>query len=258
MPPPQRPDSPDSAPAGPRQFATTRWTLVAAAGRSATPEARKALSELCRLYWYPLYAFVRRRGCDADEALDLTQGFFTRLIEKNDLADADPNRGRFRSWLLASVKHFLANQWDRATAQKRGGGRAVYSIDIDPDDAERRYRHEPAHALTPERVFDRRWALTLLEQALGELEAQCGREGKAALFEALRPTLTADSLADAAPYRAVADRLGMSEGAVKVAAHRLRRDYRDVLRRNIAETVSTPQDVDDEIRDLFAALGQPA
>jgi len=129
-PPPQEsPDPPGGPAAGPHQFATTRWTLVAAAGKTATPEARTALAELCRLYWYPLYAFVRRRGYDADEALDLTQGFFTRLIEKNDLADADPDRGRFRSWLLASVKHFLANEWDRATAQKRGGGRAVYSLD---------------------------------------------------------------------------------------------------------------------------------
>ena len=255
----ERPDAqPDATPAGAqRQFATTRWTLVAAAGKTDAPEARRALGELCRLYWYPLYAFVRRRGHDADEALDLTQGFFTRLIEKNDLADVDRSRGRFRSWLLASMKHYLANEWDRATAQKRGGGRAVYSIDIDPGDAERRYRHEPAHSLTPERIFDRRWALTTLEQALEELKLACEREGKAKLFEALRPTLTADAWGDAAPYRDLADQLGMSEGAVKVAAHRMRRDYRDVLRRIISETVKAPEDVDDEIRDLFAALGRP-
>ena len=258
MPGPEPQDPLDSPDAGPRHFATTRWTLVAAAGKTTTPEARHALSELCRLYWYPLYAFVRRRGYDADEALDLTQGFFTRLIEKNDLAAADPARGRFRSWLLASVKHFLANEWDRATAQKRGGGRAVFSIDIDPDDAERRYRHEPSHSLTPERIFDRRWALTMLEQALEGLKAECDREGKAELFEALRPTLTGDSGGDAAPYRDVADRLGMTEGAVKVSAHRLRRQYRELLRRNIAETVDGPDGVDDEIRDLFAALGQTA
>jgi RNA polymerase sigma-70 factor (ECF subfamily) len=254
--PPRPPPDPAGAPApGPHQFATTRWTLVAAAGKTATPEARKALGELCRLYWYPLYAFVRRRGYDADEALDLTQGFFTRLIEKNDLADASRERGRFRSWLLSSVKHFLANEWDRATAQKRGGGRAVYSIDIDPDDAERRYRHEPSHSLTPERVFDRRWALTMLEQALDALKLECDREGKAALFEALRPSLTADAQDES--YQAVADRLETTQGAVKVAAHRLRRRYRDLLREQIAQTVRQPEDVDDEIRDLFAALGQP-
>ena len=247
----------DLPPAGPRHFATTRWTLVAAAGKQATPEARKALSELCALYWYPLYAFVRRRGYDADEALDLTQGFFARLIEKNDLADADQTRGRFRSWLLASVKHFLANEWDRATAQKRGGGRAVFSLDIDADDAEGRYKREPAHHLTPERVFDRRWALTTLEQTLAALQRASEREGKAGLFEALRPTLTSDATGDVTPYRDVADRLGMTEGAVKVAAHRLRRQYRDLLRQGIAETVERPEDVDDEIRDLFAALGTP-
>ena len=256
-PPPQESPGPPGGPAaGPHQFATTRWTLVAAAGKTATPEARTALAELCRLYWYPLYAFVRRRGYDADEALDLTQGFFTRLIEKNDLADAKQDRGRFRSWLLASVKHFLANEWDRATAQKRGGGRAVYSLDIDPDDAERRYRHEPSHTLTAERVFDRRWALTMLEQALAALKTECEAEGKSALFEALRPSLTADAQDES--YQAVADRLGSTQGAVKIAAHRLRRRYREVLREQIAQTVRRPEDIDDEIRDLFAAVGQPA
>ena len=255
--PARPPDDPLGSPApGPRHFATTRWTLVAAAGRTATPEARKALSELCRLYWYPLYAFVRRRGYDADEALDLTQGFFTRLIEKNDLADADRTRGRFRSWLLASMKHFLANEWDRATAQKRGGGRQVYSIDIDADDAERRYRHEPSHKLTPERIFDRRWALTTLEQALAELKVESEREGKAELFEALRSSLTGDGRDES--YQDVADKLRSTQGAVKVAAHRLRKRYRDILREQIAQTVATPQDVDDEIRDLFAAVGQPS
>ena len=252
-----RADDRNHATAGPRQFGTTRWTLVAAAGKRVTPEARKALSELCRLYWYPVYAFVRRRGKDADEALDLTQGFFTRLIEKNDLADADRTRGRFRSWLLASVKHYLANEWDRVTAKKRGGGRKTFSLDIDPDDAEGRYRHEPSHKLTPERIFDRRWALTTLEQTLAALKGRCESEGKAALFEALRPMLTSDAAADVAPYRRVADDLGMTEGAVKVAAHRLRREYRELLRQGIAETVERPEDVDDEIRDLFAALGRP-
>ncbi len=251
---PDRIDSP-AQPAGPAHFATTRWTLVVAAGaarRDGTPEARKALGELCVLYWYPVYAYVRRRGKDAEDALDLTQGFFTRLIDKNDLAAADPARGRFRAWLLASVKHYLANEWDRATAQKRGGGRTVLSID--GDDAEDRYRREPADPLTPERIFDRRWALTLLEQALHDLQSECEREGKAELFAALKPTLTGDGRDPSNPYRDIAAGLGTTEGALKVAAHRLRRRYRELLRQEIAETVATPQDIDDEIRDLFAAL----
>ena len=241
----------------PRQFATTRWTLVTAAGRNNSPEARKALGDLCRLYWYPVYAFVRRRGKNAEDALDLTQGFFTRLIEKNDLADADRSRGRFRAWLLASVKNYLANEWDKAVAQKRGGGKKVFSFDIDPDDAERRYRREPAHQATPERIYDRRWALTLLEQALATLEEESKREGKQELFAALKPTLSADARDPAdESYRDLAARLGTSEGAVKVAAHRLRRRYRDLLRAEISETVATPEDIDDEIRDLFTALGR--
>ena len=242
-------------PGAPRQFETTRWTLVTAAGKRGTPEARRALSDLCRLYWYPVYAFVRRRGHGADESLDLTQGFFTRLIDKNDLAAVDPARGRFRAWLLTAVKHFAANEWDKSTAAKRGGGRAVFSFDIDRDDAERRYRHEPAHQVTPEKIFDRRWALTLLEQALSALESESAAEGRKDLFDALKSTLTADGRdARDESYRDVADRLGTTEGALKVAAHRLRRRYRDLLREHIAETVDRPEEVDEEIRDLFAAL----
>lgn len=237
-------------PASPVGFATTRWTLVAAAGKGATPEARKALADLCGLYWYPLYAFVRRRGYNADDALDLTQGFFTRLIEKNDLAAADPARGRFRGWLLASVKHYLANEWDKATARKRGGGVKVFSFDA--GEAEDRYRREPADALTPEKIFERRWAMMVLEQTLSALEQESRQAGRGDLFEALRPSLT--GAGDTEAYRAVADRVGMSEGAVKVAAHRLRRRYRELLRQAIAETVRTPQEVDEEIKELFAAL----
>jgi RNA polymerase sigma-70 factor (ECF subfamily) len=228
---------------------------VTAAGKRNTPEARKALSDLCRLYWYPVYAFVRRRGYGADEALDLAQGFFTRLIDKNDLAAADPARGRFRAWLLTAVKHFLANEWDKATAAKRGGGRAVFSFDIDSADAESRYRREPAHQVTPERIFERRWALTLLEQVLAALESETVAEGKKDLFAALKPALTGDGRDAGDPsYRDLACRLNTSEGAIKVAAHRLRRRYRELLRAQIAETVEREEDVDGEIRDLFAAL----
>jgi len=255
--PPPDPIDP-TPPGGARYFATTRWTLVTAAGNRNTPESRKALSDLCRLYWYPVYAFVRRRGYSADDALDLTQGFFARLIDKNDLAAADRSRGRFRAWLLTAVKHYLANEWDKATAEKRGGGRAVFSFDIDPADAESRYRREPAHQVTPEHIFDRRWALTLLEQTLESLESESDREGKKDLFAALKPTLTADGRDSADPsYRDLAARLNTSEGAIKVAAHRLRRRYRELLREQIAETVAREEDVDEEIRDLFAALAAP-
>jgi RNA polymerase sigma-70 factor (ECF subfamily) len=255
VPPPPGPIDP-VPPDGGRHFATTRWTLVTAAGKQNTPESRRALSDLCRLYWYPVYAFVRRRGYTAEDALDLTQGFFTRLIDKNDLAAADRTRGRFRAWLLTAVKHYLANEWDKATAEKRGGGRAVFSFDINPDDAESRYRREPAHQVTPERIFDRRWALTLLEQTLAALEAESAAEGKRELYEALKPTLTADGRdARDESYKDLAVRLGTSEGALKVAAHRLRRRYRDLLRGEIAETVEREEEVDEEIRDLFAALG---
>jgi RNA polymerase sigma-70 factor (ECF subfamily) len=236
---------------GPRSFETTRWSLVVSAGQIGTPESKEALATLCGLYWYPIYLFVRRRGYNAEEALDLTQGFFTRLLEKNDLATADRSRGRFRSWLLGCLKHFLANEWDRSTALKRGGGKSLLSIDA--EDAEGRYLREPSHDLTPERVFDRRWALTLLDQTLSTLREECKKNGKTALFDALKPALAGEGRDES--YSNLGTQLGMSEGAVKVAAHRLRARYRDILRLRIAETVDTEQAVDEEIKDLFEALG---
>jgi DNA-directed RNA polymerase specialized sigma24 family protein len=253
------PDAPGPPPGGHRDLPTTRWTLITAAGRRGTPESRTALSDLCRLYWYPVYAFVRRRGHGAEDALDLTQGFFTRLIDKNDLADADRTRGRFRAWLLTAVKHYLANEWDKSVAQKRGGGRAVFSFDIDAGDAEDRYKLEPAHQITPERIFDRRWALTLLEETLTSLQSESAAGGRLDLFHALKPMLTSDGRDSGDPtYRDLAKRLGTTEGALKVAAHRLRRRYRELLRDLIAQTVERTEEVDDEIRDLFSALNQPA
>jgi RNA polymerase sigma factor (sigma-70 family) len=236
---------------GPRSFETTRWSLVVSAGQVGTPESKEALATLCGLYWYPIYLFVRRRGYGADEALDLTQGFFTRLLEKNDLAFADRARGRFRSWLLGCLKHFLANEWDRANAQKRGGGRSVLSIDA--EDAEGRYSREPSHDLTPERIYDRRWALTMLDQTLGTLRDECKQNGKTKLFDALKPALAGQGRDEG--YSQIGEQLGMTEGAVKVAAHRLRARYRDILRIRISETVDTEQAVDEEIKDLFNALG---
>jgi RNA polymerase sigma-70 factor (ECF subfamily) len=231
-------------------FATTRWSLVAAARDPAAPESRQALADLCAAYWYPVYAYVRRRGHDHHQAQDLTQAFFARLLEKNDLADADRTRGRFRSFLLTACQHFLANQYDHAKAKKRGGGRSHVALDF--SDADQRYSHEPAHDDTPERLFDRRWALDLLDRALSELRSEYGDSGRGKLFEALKGTLTGGA---EEAYADLAERLAMTEGAVKVAVHRLRQRYRDRLRAAIAETVEKPEDVDGEVRDLFAALG---
>jgi RNA polymerase sigma-70 factor (ECF subfamily) len=231
-------------------FATTRWSLIAAAQDGAAPAARQALADLCAAYWFPVYAYVRRRGHDHHAAQDLTQAFFARVLEKNDLAAADRTRGRFRSFLLAACQHFLANRHDHDTAKKRGGGRLPVSLDF--GDAEARYAHEPAHADTPERLFDRRWALELLDRALTELRTEYEESGRAKLFAALKECLTGGAEVG---YAELAGQLGMTEGAVKVAVHRLRQRYRDRLRAAIAETVRAPEDVDDEVRDLFAALG---
>jgi RNA polymerase sigma-70 factor (ECF subfamily) len=233
------------------RFATTHWSLIARAQDAAAPEARAALSSLCQLYWYPLYAFIRRRGAAVAEAQDLTQEFFARLLEKDFLANVEPGKGRFRSFLLAACKHFLANERDRARAQKRGGGRAPVSLDL--HNAEDRYLLEPAHDLTAEKLFERRWALTLLDQVLARLRAEYEQAGKSALFEGLKNSLAAGEAAT--PYAKLAGQLNMSEGAVKVAAHRLRRRYRQLLREEIARTVPDPANVDEEIRDLFQALG---
>lgn len=230
-------------------FRTTRWSLVAAAGEVAGTARSAALADLCRLYWYPVYAHIRRRTPDSHKAEDLTQAFFARLLEKNDIAAADPARGRFRTFLLSACQHFVANQHDHETAAKRGGG--VRPLPIDFGAGEERFTLEPADRVTPEAEFERRWAMTLLDQTLRELRAEYAEGGKATLFDVLKGTLTGDCV----PYRELSRRLSLTEGAVKVAVHRLRQRYRDKLRAVIAETVDTPDDVDDEIRDLFAALG---
>jgi RNA polymerase sigma factor (sigma-70 family) len=236
----------------PGRFATTRWSIIRAAGGHDSPAAADALAALCEAYWYPVYAFIRRQGRDAADAADLTQGFFCRLIEKHDLGTADPGRGRFRSYLLASVRHYLANEYDRATAAKRGGGARHVSLDL--ESAEGRYQHEPADELTPERLYERRWALTVLDRTLERLRAEYESAGKGPLFDELRGTLTADG--EGSAHAESAARLEMSVGAVKTAAHRLRRRYRDLLRAEIGETVTNPADLTDELRDLFRALGR--
>lgn len=238
---------------GPQRFSTTRWSLVLAAGAGEGEAARTALAELCRLYWYPVYAFVRRGGKAHDDALDLTQEFFARLIERGDVASADPERGRFRSWLLGALKHFLANAWDRATAQKRDVRRLS---SLDASDAETRYLHEPSDVLDPERLYHRRFALALLERTLGRLREECAARGKTDLFEQVKDLLVVGE-ADAATYAALAEPLGTSPGALKVSVHRLRRRYADLVREEIAETVRDRGEVEVEIEFLVSTLSAP-
>jgi RNA polymerase sigma-70 factor (ECF subfamily) len=243
-------------PAAPRRFLTTRWSVVLAAGAehslSAGTKAREALAVLCQTYWYPLYAYVRRRGYDPDEARDLTQSFFVFLLERNALGAADPQRGRFRSFLLTALKNFLANEWNRAAAEKRGGGLMVLPLSADFDSAERLYGREPADTLTPERLFERRWALTLLDVVLSDLQAQYTAGGRAKLFEHLKPCLTGDS--HAPPQARIAAELRITEGAAQVAIHRLRKRYRQLLRAHIEQTVESADQVEDEIRELYRAV----
>jgi len=237
-------------------FLTTRWSVVAAAGRpAASPqqahEARSALAELCAAYWPPLYAFARRSGASPHDAADLVQGFFARLLEKGDLSAVDPARGRFRAWLVTAFRNFQSNARDRERARKRGGGRAPLRIDADA--AESLYAPEPADTRTAEREFERRWALTVLERALQRLGAEQGRAGKQAEFAALRPWLTAGG--PEGGYAGLADELGRSEGALKVAVHRLRRRYGELLREEVAGTVDDPGQVEAELASLLEALG---
>jgi RNA polymerase sigma-70 factor (ECF subfamily) len=235
----------------PQRFETTRWGLVLAA-RGGTPEAREALAELCGLYWYPLYAFVRRKGRDEHEAGDLVQGFFARLLEKEDIAAADPARGKFRSFLMAACAHYTANRDDHERAAKRGGGRPV--VAIDRGEAEGRYAQEPAHEMTAERLFERRWALTLLGRVLERLEFDMARSGKSRQFEALRPALLGEG--DRLPFAEVAGVLGITEEAARAAAHRLRKRYREILREEVARTVGDGDEgeVEEELRALFETL----
>jgi RNA polymerase sigma-70 factor (ECF subfamily) len=232
------------------RFASTRWSMVAAAGQRDSPESAEALATLCQAYWYPLYSYARRRLTSATDAQDATQAFFAELLAKNYLLQADPARGRFRSFLLTAFKHFLSKDRDRATAKKRGGDRQILSLDFPA--GERRYCSEPVDAATPETLFERRWALTLLEQTLTRLRNELSDSGKSALFQGLKETLTCDS--PSRPYADIAEELGISEPAVKVAVHRLRRRYQELLRAEIAQTVNSPEEIDDELRDLFAAV----
>jgi RNA polymerase sigma factor (sigma-70 family) len=234
----------------PQWFVTTHWSVVLAAGRDDSTRARPALEKLCRNYWYPLYAFVRRLGHSAHDAEDLVQSFFAVCLEKNYLAAVEQGRGRFRSFLLVALKRFLANEWDKQRAQKRGGAQTV--VALDSLTAEQRYALEPADALSADKLFDRRWALALLDQVVNRLREEQAAGGKGTQFEALKECIT--NAGRGAPYTEVARQLGTSEGAIKVAVHRLRQRYRELLEEEIANTVSSPEQIEDERRQLLSAL----
>jgi RNA polymerase sigma-70 factor (ECF subfamily) len=236
---------------GAAQFGQTQWSIVlAAAGKRDLAIAEQSLEKLCRVYWLPLYTYIRRQGESPQDAQDLTQEFFARLLEKDFLGSVDQTKGRFRSFLLASLKHFLSNQRDRARAQKRGGGQTPLSLDF--TEAETSLTFQPADEQTPEKAFEKRWALTLLEQSLARLRKEYIDHGRQELFEQLKATLTEGR--GGVAYAELSARLGMSEAAVKMAVHRLRQRYREVLRAEIAETVALESEVEDELREVFRAL----
>jgi RNA polymerase sigma-70 factor (ECF subfamily) len=232
-------------------FATTHWSVVLAAQDKGSGRSAAALEQLCRAYWFPLYSYARRAGQNPADAEDLTQGFFARLLEKDYLQSAASDRGRFRTFLLVAFKRFLANQWDREHALKRGGFAPVVSID--QESAESRYAVEPSHNLQPDLLFDRQWAVTLLERAVAQLHEEYVGSGRARLFEYLQSCLAREE--SALPYADIAERLHLTEPAVKMAVHRLRARYREILRAEIAHTVSAPEEIEEELRHLFSAFG---
>lgn len=231
-------------------FATTHWSVVLSARDPSAPGSTAALETLCRTYWYPLYAFVRRQGQSPPDAQDLTQEFFARLLEKHYLLAAAREKGRFRTFLIVALKRFMANEWDRARALKRGGGQAQVSLDTSL--AETRYQMEPPAVAGADQVYERRWALTLLDQAMARLRQEYAGRGNTGEFEQLKSVLTADR--GEISYSTIAANLGVSEGAARVAVHRLRKRFREVFREEIAQTVSTPDEIEDEVRHLVAAL----
>jgi RNA polymerase sigma-70 factor (ECF subfamily) len=232
-------------------FVTTHWSLVSRAGQGETTQARDALARLCQTYWYPLYAYVRRRGYSPPDAEDLTQGFFARLLERNRLAGITRGKGKFRSYLLAALNHFVTDEWKRAKAQKRGG---LHLVSFNAASAETRYRHEPIEPSTPENIFERNWALALLNEVFQRLQREHAAAGKGELFEQLKFCLTGERGAIA--YAELAAGLQLSEGAVKVTVHRLRQRYRELLRAEVANTVATEAEVEEELRYLSRVLAR--
>jgi RNA polymerase sigma-70 factor (ECF subfamily) len=236
---------------GPDHFGTTQWSVVVAAGATTTAKSEAALETLCRVYWYPIYAYVRRRGHPLHEAQDLTQAFFCHFLASECLSSIDRKQGRFRSFLIGSLKHFLANEWDKANRLKRGGGRQILSWDgLDPED---RFQHEPAGNVPAEQLLDREWARTVVAEALNKLRGEAAREGFESRFDLLKQFLGGD--AGELSYTAAAESLNLSESAVKSAIHRLRRRFAELFRAEVMQTVSNAEEADAEIRHLFAALG---
>ncbi|MBN2506377.1 MAG: sigma-70 family RNA polymerase sigma factor [Verrucomicrobia bacterium] len=232
------------------EFTATHWSVVLAAGQQESPRADAALERLCRTYWYALYVYVRRRGHSPEDAQDLTQQFFALFLQKEYFRLADPQRGRFRTFLLHALEHFLVNEWKRAQRAKRGGGAPCLSLDA--DGAERRYAVEPLTMLTPERAYEKRWARTLLEQVLAALQQEYVQSNQDRLFDALAEMLWGKDAS--VSYAQIGERLGMSEGAVGVAMHRLRRRYQERLRTEVAHTVAEPGEVDEELHYLLAVV----
>ncbi len=232
------------------QFAPTSWTDVLTAQRGGSLEAEAALEKLCQTYWYPLYSYLRRKGNDPDRAQDLTQGFFYRLIKENYLGAVDRKRGKFRSFLLAALNHFVSNQRDHERAAKRGGGQAL--ISLDDTDAENRFIHEPASSLSPEKIFEKNWFLTLFEQALARLSEEQKAAGKAEIFEQLKLFVIED--AESGDYNAAAARVNMTPNAVAVNVHRLRDRYKKLVHEEVVRTVADPAEIEDELRRFFAVL----
>ena len=230
------------------QFATTHWSLVLAAGNREHEESNRALEKLCRAYWPPLYAYVRRRVRDVHEAQDLTQAFFERLLEKEYLADADPERGRFRSFLITAFKRFLAKERDKAATQKRGGGQMTFTVNFELQD---RNWGEPQDALTAEQIYERQWAITLLNRVMDRLQREMDRSGRAHQFHLLKDFLGG---AATATYAEIAPNLGLNESAARMAASRMRGRYRELLQEEIAQTVETQEDIDGEVKHLFSTF----
>jgi len=237
---------------GAGRFRTTQWSAVLLSAQSQAPGSRAALSDLCKLYWYPLYAFVRRRGCNAEDAQDLTQGFFLSLLDRKALRQVTPLKGKFRSFLLASLRNYLSDQFDRGHSLKRGGN--IEFVPLDFESGDERYRSEPHEALTAEKIFDARWAMTLLDETLRRLEQEYATQRKLTIFKTLKPFLGPAGSQKLLPYEEIAEKVDLSVGGVKTLVHRLRKRYTEVLREEVARTVMDPKEVDEEIHALCEAL----